>query len=194
MKSVLALLLLTSVCKAAPISISANGSAEIKISNGEAEVSLPAEAKAALKTWNPEFVVFNVKDYSKSVLDLFKDIDPKAVPVGFIADLDANGEKDVVLLGADLRHQYAVALLKKNKQWTPVKVYSWTLTDIRSTSLPSASDPKQKEIGIPIYVLPAQGEHAKKLANKTGIQVETYLGAAEVFEIKDGKAVKFVVK
>ncbi|XGC82004.1 hypothetical protein ACES2L_05840 [Bdellovibrio bacteriovorus] len=194
MKSFLALLLMTSICKAAPIATSSNGSVDIKINNGEVEIALPAEAKTALKNWNPEFVVFNLKDYSKSVLDLFKDIDPKAVPVGFIADLDGNGEKDVVLLGADLRHQYAVALLKKNKEWIPVKVNSWTLKDIKSTSLPSAADPKQKEIGIPIYVLPAQGEHAKKLGQKTGVQVETYLGSAEVFEIKDGKAVKFVVK
>lgn len=192
MKTLLSVLLFSSFCHATPLATAT--SLDIKVKNAEVEISVPAEAKKALSNWNPEFVVFNLKDYGKSVLDLFKEIDPKAVPVAFIADLNSDGTKDIVLLGSDLQRQYAVALLEKNKVWTAIEVHSWSIPNIKTTALNTESTSKEKETGIPIYILPAEGEHAKKLGKKIGIQVETYLGPAEVYEIKDGKAVKFVLK
>jgi len=195
MKTIISILLFSSLCKAAPIAISATDAADIKINNGEVEVSLPKAAKTALINWNPEFIIFNLKDYSESILALFKEIDPKSTPMAFIADLDNNGEQDVVLLGSDLKQQYAVALMQKNKKWTPVKITSWEIADIKNSKIPASDIANKKaETGIPIYVLPAQDEHAKKLGKKVGIQVETYAGPASVYEIKDGKAVTVQLK
>ncbi|MFM6927388.1 MAG: hypothetical protein ACKOX6_02945 [Bdellovibrio sp.] len=195
MKSFIGILLLSALCKAAPIVGSASDALDIKVKNGEVEVVLPEGAKKTLIDWNPEFVIFNLKDYSATVLNLIKEDDPKAVPMAFIADLDNNGEKDIVLLGNDLKSQFAVALLQKNKKWTAVEVATWSIPDIKKSVIPAA-DVKStvKETGIPLYVFPAQDEHAKKLGKKVGIQTEIYAGPADVYEIKDGKAVKFLLK
>jgi len=157
MKSFIAIFLLSSLCQAAPIVGSTNDTLEIKVKNGEVEITLPEGAKKSLTEWNPEFVVFNLKDYSPTVLNLIKEDDPKAVPMAFIADFDNNGEKDVVLLGNDLKSQFAVALMQKNKTWTAVEVATLSIPDIKK-SLIHASDVKSttKETGIPVSVLPAQ--------------------------------------
>ncbi|MGE5084669.1 MAG: hypothetical protein ACM3MG_00100 [Bacillota bacterium] len=195
MKSLIAIFLLSSMCKATPIITSTNDTVDIKVKNGEVEIILPESAKKALIEWNPEFIVFNLKDYSPTVLNLIREDDSKAVPMAFVADLDNNGEKDVVLLGNDLKSQFAVALMQKNKKWTAVEVTAWSIPDIKQSVIPP-SDAKSgiKETGIPLYIFPAEGEHAKKLGKKIGIQVEMYAGPASVYEIKDGKAAKVLLK
>ena len=195
MKSFIAIFLLSSLCQAAPIVGSPNDALEIKVKNGEVEIILPEAAKKSLTEWNPEFVVFNLKDYSPTVVNLIKEDDSKSVPMAFIADFDNNDEKDIVLLGNDLKSQFAVALMQKNKKWTAVEVTTLSIPDIK-TSVIHAADAKStaKETGIPVYVLPAQDEHAKKLGKKVGIQVEIYAGPADVYEIKDGKSIPVLLK
>ncbi|AHZ86240.1 hypothetical protein AB1A81_04565 [Bdellovibrio bacteriovorus] len=193
MIKVLIATLLYSVCSsAAPVATSAGDTAEISVQDGIAKVSLPAEARKALIDWNPEFLIFDLKDYPESVLSLIKDVEPNGVPMAFIADLDNNGDKDIVLLGSDLHRQYAVALTKKDGVWQAVEIQSWNIPNIKKTVL--KKEDKTKETGIPLYVLPAEDEHAKKLGKKVGIQVERYLGPATVYEIKDGKASKVVLE
>lgn len=193
-RPLIATLLFSSLCSAAPVDISKTGMAEVVIKDGNAKISLPAEAKKALIAWNPEFLVFDLKDYSESVLSLVKDVEPNGVPMAFIADLDNNGEKDIVLLGSDLSRQYAVALTKKDNTWQAVEIQSWNIANIKATVLPKEDKAKPAESGIPLYVLPADGEHAKKLGKKIGIQIERYLGPASVYEIKDGKATQVILK
>ncbi|UXR65244.1 hypothetical protein EZJ49_03140 [Bdellovibrio bacteriovorus] len=193
-KPLVATLLFSTLCNAAPVDVSKTDMAEVVIKDGNARISLPAEAKKALINWNPEFIVFDLKDYSESVLNLIKEVEPNGVPMAFIADLDNNGEKDIVLLGSDLHRQYAVALTKKDKTWQAVEIHSWTIANIKSTVLPKIDKSKSAESGIPLYVLPADGEHAKKLGKKIGVQVERYMGSASVYEIKDGKAAQVILQ
>lgn len=185
--------LLYSICSsAAPVTTSATNAAEITVQDGNVKVTLPAEAKKALIDWNPEFLTFDLKDYPESVLSLVKEVEPGGVPMAFIADLDNNGDKDIVLLGSDLHRQYAVALTKKEGTWQAIEIQSWNIPNIKKTVL--KKEDKTKETGIPLYVLPAEEEHAKKLGKKVGIQVERYLGPATVYEIKNGKASKVVLE
>ncbi len=195
-------LLFASIVQAAPIVKSATNALEIKFQNDNVEVQLPETAFKALTQWNPEFVIFSKNDYSKSVLELFKDLGKDMVPMAFIDDLDGNDKKDIVLFGTDLKNQYVVALLQRDKKWTLVKVAQWSIKDIKSSVIPAteissaataATTPK--ETGVPIYVLPAQGEQATKLKEKkkVGIQVETYMGNGDVYEIKNNKPVKFTL-
>lgn len=196
-------LLFASVVQAAPIVKSATNTLEIKLQNDNVEVQLPETAFKALTQWNPEFVVFSKADYSKSVLEMFNDLGKDQVPMAFIDDLDGNDKKDIVLFGTDLKNQYVVALLQRDKKWTLVKVAQWSIKDIKASVIPSTvtsatptSDKAQaKETGVPIYVLPAQGEQATKLKEKkkVGIQVETYMGNGDVYEIKNNKPVKFTL-
>lgn len=190
----LTILLSTLFGWAAPVSVSKGEAPKISVKDGTAEVAVSAAAKKALIAWNPEFLVFDLKDYSESVLSLIKEVEPNGVPMAFIADLDNNGEKDIVLLGSDLNRQYAVALIKQKQSWKAIEIQSWDIENIKTTVLPSENSSKPPESGIPLYVLPAQDEHAKKLGKKIGIQVESYLGLASVFEIKDGKASQVILK
>lgn len=192
MKTLIATLLYSVCSTAAPVATSAVDTAEITVQDGTAKVSLPADARKALIEWNPEFLTFDLKDYPESVLSLVKEVEPNGVPMAFIADLDNNGDKDIVLLGSDLHRQYAVALTKKDGAWQAVEIQSWNIPNIKKTVL--KKEDKTKETGIPLYVLPAEDEHAKKLGKKVGIQVERYLGPATVYEIKDGKASKVVLE
>ncbi|WP_409479444.1 hypothetical protein [Pseudobdellovibrio sp. HCB154] len=196
-------LLFASIVQAAPIVKSATNTLEIKLQDDNVEVQLPETAFKALTQWNPEFVVFNKKDYSKSILELFNDLGKDQMPMAFIDDLDGNEKKDIVLFGSDLKNQYVIALLQRDKKWTLVKVAEWSIKDIKNSVIPSstvasatAADKSQtKETGVPIYVLPAQGEQATKLKEKkkVGIQVETYMGNGDVYEIKNNKPVKFTL-
>lgn len=192
MKALIATLLYSVCSTAAPVATSAGDAAEIIAQDGTVKVTLPAEAKKALLDWNPEFLTFDLKDYPESVVSLIKEVEPNGVPMAFIADLDNNGDKDIVLLGSDLHRQYAVALLKKEGTWQAVEIQTWNIKDIKKTVV--KKEDKTKETGIPLYVLPAEEEHAKKLGKKVGIQVERYLGPATVYEIKDGKASKVTLE
>lgn len=191
--------LFASAVQAAPVVKSATNSLEIKVQNEAVEIQLPDTAFRVLNRWNPEFTVFNKTDYSKSILDMFKADDPNQLPMAFIEDLDGNEKKDIVLFGADLKNQYVIALLQRDKKWTLVKVAQMSLKDIKNTVIPgsvsSGAVQTTKETGIPTYISPALGEQAIKLKEKkkVGIQVETYLGNGDVYEIKDTKAVKFTL-
>lgn len=195
-------LLYASIVQAAPIVKSATNALEIKLQNDNVEVQLPETAFKVLTQWNPEFVVFSKTDYSKSVLEMFKDLGRDQVPMAFIDDLDGNDKKDIVLFGTDLKSQYVVALLQRDKKWTLVKVAQWSIKDIKGSVIPASEVASgataatlTKETGVPIYVLPAQGEQATKLKEKkkVGIQVETYMGNGDVYEIKNNKPVKFTL-
>lgn len=193
MKTLLAALLFSTVSHAAPIVASKDNSLSINKVNGEIEVSIPADAKKALTEWNPEFVVFNLKDYSPSVLDLFKD-DKQQTPMVFVADFENNGEQDIALLGSDLKRQFAVALVQNKKKWTVIELKSWSIEDIKKTPIPG-DDPSVStgEVGIPLYISPAIGPQAKKLGKKIGIQVETYMGPGAVYEIQKNQAKQVIL-
>lgn len=194
-----------SLAYSAPIVSSKTNVLEIKVNNNEVEIQLPTTAFQVLKKWNPEFVIFGKKDYSPSILEMFKDMGESQLPMAFIEDLDGNEKKDIVLLGSDLNNQYVVALLQRDKKWTLVKIAQWSLQNIKNTVIPpttvasatatTSATAQVKETGVPLYVLPAIGEHADKLKEKKkiGIQVETYLGDGDVYEIKGTKAVKFTL-
>lgn len=190
--------LFASATQAAPILRSANNSLEVKIEDDKVSVELPKKAYETLMKWNPEFVVFSKTDYSASILELFKTMGPNQLPMAFIDDIDGNNKKDIVLLGSDIHNQYVIALLQENKTWKLVKVTEWSMRNIKDsviTTFSASGTNNTKETGIPIYILPALGEHAVKLKEKKkkGIQVENYLGPADVYEIKNNKAVKFTL-
>jgi hypothetical protein len=198
----------SSLANSAPIVKSETNSLEIKTNNNDVEVQLPETAFQVLKKWNPEFVIFGKKDYGPSILEMFKEMGENHLPMAFIEDVDGNDKKDIVLLGADLNNQYAVALLQRDKKWTLVKIAQWSLKNIKDTVIPATTVASAtataaaasgtsvaKETGVPLYVLPALGEQAEKLKakKKVGIQVELYLGPGDVYEIKGTKAVKFTL-
>lgn len=190
-------LLLASTAQATKVEISETNSLELNVKNQTVEIKLPTVAHKVLNQWNPEFTVFSLSDYSKSVLELMKDIGENQLPMAYIADLDGNDKKDIVLFGADLKKQYVVALLQRDKKWTLIRVAQMDIPEIKSSVIPSftSGTTAVKETGVPIYILPPEGEHADKLKakKKVGIQVESYLGAGDVYEIKNNKAVKFVL-
>ncbi|AZZ36773.1 hypothetical protein CIK05_08200 [Bdellovibrio sp. qaytius] len=193
--------LFTSVSYASTIVKSEGNTLEIKTVNNDAEVQLPEAALQVLTKWNADFKIFNQADYSKSVLELFKDLGEnqtdKPVPMAFIEDLDGNGQKDIVLLGSDSKNQFAVALIQTDKKWSLVKITQWSVKNIKESVIPTGlagtSGTAVSETGIPFYVLKAMGEQADKLKEKKkiGIQVENFMGSGEVFEINKKKAVKF---
>lgn len=191
--------LFTAIANASPVVKSETNSLEIKIQNEDVEIKLPEVAFKALMQWNPEFIPFNRNAYIKSVLELFKDIGENQVPMAFIDDLDGNDKKDIVIMGTDTKNQYAVAILQKDKKWTVLKIAQWanlkdTVTVTSTVKTASATTPV-KETGVAIYILKAIGEHAEKLKEnkKVGIQIETYLGPGDVYEIINNKAVKFIL-
>jgi len=192
-------LLVASIAHALPVVKSETNSLEINTKTEDVEIKLPDVAFKALIQWNPEFIPFNRNAYIKSVLELFKDLGDNQVPMAFIEDLDGNGKKDIVLMGTDTKNQYAVALLQNDKKWTVLKLAQWanlkdTVTVTSTVKTASGTTPV-KEIGVAIYVLKAIGEHAEKLKEKkkVGIQIETYLGPSDVYEIVNNKAVKFIL-
>ncbi|MCM2354528.1 MAG: hypothetical protein NDI63_13005 [Pseudobdellovibrio sp.] len=197
------LFVFTSTANAAKVSKSATNTLEIKKQDNVVEIELPEIALKLLTQWNPEFIPFNLSDYGPSIIELFNDIDPSKVPMAFIDDLDGDGKKDIVLLGSDLKKQYVVALINNDKKWTLVKVSESSYKDIKNTTVPFLSEKpvivsgtaKTTEKTVPLYVLQALGEQAVKLKEKkkVGIQVEYYLGAGTVYEIKNNKAVKFTL-
>lgn len=184
--------------QAAPIIKSETNSLEIKIQGDKVEVYLPKVAFEAVTKWNPEFVIFSRTDYSKSILDLFKDMGENKLPMAFIEDLDGNGKNDIVLLGADLKKQYAITLLQREKKWTLLKITEWSMENIKDSVITTTTSGTTtvNETGIPMYVLPALGKQGEKLKEmkKVGIQIETYLGSGEVYEITNNKPVKFSTK
>lgn len=193
-------LFFTAATQAATIVKSETNTLEIKTKDNDVEVQLPTVAQQTLEKWNPNFKIFNQTDYSKSVLDLFKDLGDNQVPMAFIEDLDGNDKKDIVLLGGDQKKQYVVAILQKDKKWTLIKVSEWAINNIKESVIPtglaSVSGTVLTETGIPFYVLKAIGEHGDKLKakKKTGIQIESFMGSAEVFEINNNnKAIKFTL-
>ena len=190
-------LLVASTANASKVVKSETNTLELAVKDQTVEIKLPDVAFKVLNQWNPEFTPYSLKDYSVSILELMKDINPNQVPMAFIEDLDGNDKKDIVIFGADLKKQYVVALLQRDKKWTLIKVAQMSIPNIKSSIIPSLSSATTttKETGVPVYVLPAEGEQAEKLKEKKkiGIQVETYLGAGEVYEINNNKAVKFTL-
>ncbi|AZZ35989.1 hypothetical protein CIK05_04015 [Bdellovibrio sp. qaytius] len=195
--------LFTSASYASTIVKSEDNALTIKTVNNDVEVQLPEVALQVLTKWNSDFKIFSQADYSKSVLELFKDLGEnqtdKPVPMAFIEDLDGNGQKDIVLLGSDSKNQFAVALIQTDKKWSLVKITQWSIKNIKESVIPTglsgASGTAVTETGIPFYVLKAMGEQADKLKEKkkVGIQVENFMGSGEVFEINNKKAVKFTL-
>lgn len=198
-KIIVSCLLFASIANALPVVKSENNSLEITTKNEDVEIKLPDVAFKALMQWNPEFIPFNRNAYIKSVLELFKDLGDNQVPMAFIEDLDGNGKKDIVLMGTDTKNQYAVAILQNDKKWTLLKLSQWSnLKDtvtVTATEKTASGTTPVKETGVAIYVLKAIGEHAEKLKEKkkVGIQIETYLGPGDVYEIVNNKAVKFIL-
>lgn len=168
------------------ISFDVNDKTEFAISlqGKEVHISLSKEAQKALKKWNPQFSVFDRSDFPTSILQMFDE--DKAQPMAFIADVEGNGKNALVLLGEDSKSQYVVALIQEKKRWKVITVYTSSLPKIKKTEVPTLDE--VKEVGVPFYILPAEGEFGKKLSPKVGIQVEAYLGIAEVYEIKNGKS------
>ncbi len=190
-------LLVASTANASKVVKSETNTLDLAVTSGTVEIKLPEVAFKVLNQWNPEFTPYSLTDYSKSIIELMKEINPNQVPMAFIEDLDGNDKKDIVLFGADLKKQYVVALLQRDKKWTLIKVAQLNIPNIKTSVIPSltASETATKEFGVPVYVLPAEGEQAEKLKakKKIGIQVETYLGSGEVYEINNNKAVKFTL-
>lgn len=191
-------LFFTALAQASTIVKSETNTLDIKTKDNDIEVQLPNVAHQALEKWNPDFKLFNQTDYSKSVLELFKDLGENQVPMTFIEDLDGNGKKDIVLLGSDLKKQYVVAILQKDKKWTLIKVSEWAMKNVKESVISTGtvvSGTVQTETGIPVYVLKAIGEHADKLKEnkKAGIQIENFMGHGDVYEIINNKAVKFIL-
>lgn len=192
------ILLIASTALATKVEISEKNVLELNLKNELAEIKLPTIAHKVLTQWNPEFTPFSRSDYSKSILELFKDINENQLPMAFIDDLDGNDKKDIVLFGADLKKQYVVALLHREKKWTLIKVAEINISNIKSSVVPNtigSGTAQTAETGVPIYILQAEGEQASKLKEKKkiGIQVESYMGAGDVYEIKNNKAVKFTL-
>ncbi len=156
----------------------------------EVEIEIPKGAYTALNKWNSQFTVFDRSDFSPSILELFDD--SKTQPMAFIGDFEGNGKNGIVLFGQDTKTQYVVALIPNDKTWRVVEISSTKIANIKKSEVPTLQE--TKEIGIPYYVLPAEGEHAVKLKKKTGIQVETFLGPAAVYEIKKDKPVQFILE
>ncbi|WP_413578303.1 hypothetical protein ACLVWU_07150 [Bdellovibrio sp. HCB290] len=189
MKSVLAIILLYGFSSwAGPVAVSTDSTVGVVVKGGIATVSVPADARKALIQWRPEFLVFDLKDYGESVKSLVKEVNAEGTPMAFVADFNSDGVKDIVLLGSDLYQQYAVALVNVAGTWKVIEIQSWKIPNIRK--IMTKNENKEKETGIPLYVIPAQEEHAKKLGKKTGIQVERFMGSAAVYEITDGKAIQ----
>jgi hypothetical protein len=161
----------------------------ILIQGKEVQINLPHEAYEAIKKWNSQFSVFDMQDFSPSVIQLFEE--DKTAPMAFIGDVEGSGKNGIVLFGEDDKRQYVVAVVAHKKEWKIIPIYSTSIANIKESRVPSLHE--AEEVGVPYYILPAQGEHAKKLKNKVGIQVEAYLGFAEVYQIKKGKAVKFTL-
>ncbi|WP_413587254.1 hypothetical protein [Bdellovibrio sp. HCB274] len=192
MKIVISILLFSLTSAAAPVAVSGDDKVEIAVKETDVKISVPAEARKALIQWRPEFLVFDLKDYSDSVKSLVKEIDPQGVPMAFVADLNNDGTQDIALMGSDLHNQYAVALVKEGGVWQAVELQSFKIPNIKKTV--TKNENKTPETGVPLYVLPAQDEHAAKLGKKIGVQVEHYMGPARVYEIKDGKAAQVKLK
>lgn len=194
-------LLFVSTVHATPVVKSATNLLEIKAQSEKVEIQLPDTAFRVLNQWNPQFTVFSKTDYSKSVLEMFNDDDPSQLPMAFIEDLDGNDKKDIVLFGTDLKKKYVIAILQREKKWTLVKVAQWSVKNSKdsmppiATSASGTAKDQAQDNGVLIYILPAVGEHATKLKEKkkVGIQVETYLGSGDVYEIVKNKAVKFIL-
>lgn len=187
--------LIATFAHAAPVIKSETNSLEIKTAKDDVEIHLPEVAYKALMQWNPEFIPFNRNAYIKSVLDLFTEMGENQVPMAFIEDLDGNDKKDIVILGTDTKNQYAVVILQRDKKWTVLKIAQWSNLKDTVTVISVSGTTQVKETGVPTYVLKAIGDHAVKLKEKkkVGIQIETYLGPGDVYEIVNSKAVKFIL-
>lgn len=157
--------------------------------NNQVQINLPKEALDALKKWNSKFLVYDRSDFTSSTLKLLDE--NKTQPMAFVGDVLGNGISGLVLLGEAGKTQYVVALIKEKNSWKALQIYSSSLPNIKKTHVPTLEG--STETGVPFYILPAIDEHAKRLSPKIGIQVEAYLGFAEVYEIKNGKPKKFTL-
>lgn len=193
----------TSVSAAVPASAQANmestkeGKLDLAVKNNNIVISLPEKSFNALKKWNKDFTVFNQSDYSPSIQGLFEDEkNNKSYPMTFIADVNGDNKEDIVLFGEDKKKQYVVALVQDKNEWTVVVVKELEEKNLKKTEIPSLEEKKKTkaELGIPYYVAKAQGdigEALQKSSHSTAIQFEHYLGQAEVYEIKNNKAVLY---
>lgn len=191
--------LLVSTANATNIVKSESNILEIKLKKNDIEILLPPVALQVLEKWNPDFKAFNQDQYSPAVLALFKELGDDQVPIAFIDDFDGNDKKDIVILGSDSKNQYAIAILQLHKKWTLIKIAQWSIDNFEKTAVPSekisSGTTQTVEVGIPLYVLKAIGKHGEilKKKNKAGIQIESYMGPGDVYEIINNKAVKLIL-
>lgn len=189
-KLFLLLILIPLTTLAISLDVSDKPELAVVLKENEVHISMPLEAQAALKKWNPKFSIFNRKDFTASVLQMFDE--DKSQPMAFVGDIEGNGKMGLVLFGEAGKLQFVVALVQDKKDWKVIKIYSSAIPNIKSSDVASLKE--VKEIGIPIYILPAEGELGKKLSPKIGIQIEAYLGSAEAYEIINGKPKQIVLQ
>lgn len=161
----------------------------IALEGHEVKIKIPEQAWQNLNKWNKNFKVYELSDYSPSVMGVFDDA--SKVPMAYMADVDGDQTQDIILLGEDKSQQKVVAILNKNKKFEVIEVKSWGDGTVKKTKIPllnSTSKSKKVERGVPVYIAEPQGEVVEKIKNKKGIQIETYLGSTEVYVIENNKS------
>lgn len=159
-------------------------SKEVKVQpfQEEPSIELPREAYEAIKKWNKNFELFNLADYTPTIRKLFREREKNEVPMIVHDDLNGDGKKDIALLGADKKKQYAIVLLGSNvsatatsakHKWKVKVIETWNFENITKSEVPGETTP---EFGIPFYILPSQSE-------QPGLQVETYLAPPKVYKL-----------
>ncbi len=198
MKLIAAMIFLVSTFSYAAIESTKDAKPELIEKKNSLNIILPEKSFSILKKWNKNFTIFNQSDYSPSIQDLFNDEkDKKSYPMAFIADVNGDGQEDIVLFGEDKKKQYVIALVQDKNEWKVVVVKEMEEKNIKKTEIPSLAEGKKKtkqEVGVPYYITRAEGdigEALQKNSHSTAIQVEYYLGQAEVYQIKDNKAVLY---
>jgi hypothetical protein len=170
---------------------------QLKNTPTEKKVILDKEALSVLKKWDPNFTVFQLNNYPRTVVNLFSDA-KQELPMAILADFNGDHQKDIALMGHNKTKERIVILVAQKNSYVAVEVRSRTYTDPASSFINTDEKKREKGLGFYLSLLSSQdlrfAKNTKRTFKPDALQLENYGGETSAYYLKHLGKNKFEVK
>lgn len=175
----------------------ADAGVQLKNTPTEKRVQLDQQALEVLKKWDPEFQVFDVDSYPRTVVTLFKGASQE-LPMAILADFNGDQKQDIALMGHNKKKERIVILVADHNSYVPVEVKSRDYKDPTTSFIQTEN--AETESGLSIYLSLLKSKEIRFKKNQSyafkpdALQLENFGGATSAYYLKSVGKNKFEVK
>ncbi len=175
----------------------ASAGVQLKNTPTDKRVQLDSQALEVLKKWDPEFKVFDVDNYPRTVITLFKGASQE-LPMAILADFNGDQKQDIALMGHNKKRERIVILVADHSSYVPVEVKSRDYMDPTASFIQNQDAETESGLNIYLSLLKSKEMHFKKNQSYAfkpdALQLENFGGATSAYYLKSVGKNKFEVK